>query len=69
MKLEEGTVRSLVVPEGKRDIVVYDSVQAGLFLRKFASGTPSACSARRTTSPRYFERIEAKQQSYQSHVA
>jgi integrase len=38
MKLEEGTVRSIAVPEGRRDIVVYDSVQAGLFLRKFESG-------------------------------
>jgi integrase len=31
-------VKELVVPAGRRDVVVYDSEQPGLFLRKFASG-------------------------------
>src|SRR5262245_20260906 len=38
MKLEDGVAARIVVPKGKRDVVVWDSEQDGLFLRKFSSG-------------------------------
>jgi integrase len=36
--ITETTAKTLEVPEGKRDAVVFDDVQPGLFLRKFATG-------------------------------
>jgi integrase len=36
--LTEATAATIKVPEGKRDVVVFDDVQPGLFLRVFASG-------------------------------
>jgi integrase len=36
--LTEATAKTTEVPEGKRDVVVFDDVQPGLFMRKFATG-------------------------------
>jgi integrase len=38
IKLTETTAATITVPEGKRDVVIFDAVQPGLFLRKFATG-------------------------------
>jgi integrase len=38
MKLEEGCVAKIQVPEGKRDVMVFDTEQPGFFVRKFSTG-------------------------------
>ena len=38
MRLEEGLAARVKVPKGKRDLLIFDTVQTGLFLRVFASG-------------------------------
>ena len=38
MKLEEGLAARVKVPNGKRDVLIFDTEQAGLFLRVFETG-------------------------------
>ena len=38
MELKEGIAKLISVPKGQRDVIIWDSKQAGFFLRKFASG-------------------------------
>jgi hypothetical protein len=38
MELREGIAKLISVPNGQRDVLVWDSKQPGFFLRKFASG-------------------------------
>ncbi len=40
-KLTEGAVAALKVPEGKRDVIVFDDALPGFGVRKFASGKAS----------------------------
>lgn len=38
MKLEEGLASKLKVPNGKRDLMVFDTETPGFYLRKFSTG-------------------------------
>ncbi|MGA7329974.1 MAG: site-specific integrase [Rhodomicrobium sp.] len=43
VKLTDGLAARLVVPEGKKEILVFDDLVPGFFVRKYASGEASFC--------------------------
>jgi len=62
LKLEDSTAAHLVVPKGRRDVIVWDTEQEGLFLRKFATG-------RVVYGVRYFVAGKPGQKTLREHVA
>jgi integrase len=62
IELEDSTAAKLVVPAGKRDVIIWDSRQEGLFVRKFESG-------RCVYGVRYFVGGKEGRKTLREHVA